>query len=53
MGKLRLGCTICMCSKGVLVLSVCIYKFWEFYFTNSIIVNYFVGFSNYALAVSY
>ena len=53
MGKLRLGCTICMCSNGVLVLSVCVYNFWEFCFINSIIVNYFVGFSNYALAVSY
>ena len=52
MGKLRLGCTICMCSNGVLVLSVCIY--WEFCFINNlIIVNYFVGFSNHALVVSY
>ena len=32
---------------------VCVYNFWEFCFINSIIVNYFVGFNNYALAVSY
>ena len=29
---------------------VCIYNYWEFYFINLRIVNYFVGFVNYALA---
>ena len=29
---------------------VCVYNYWEFYFINLRIVNYFVGFVNYALA---
>ena len=29
---------------------MCIYNYWEFYFINLRIVNYFVGFGNYALA---
>ena len=45
----------------ILVLSVCVYitigspfskkkkNYWEFYFINLRIVNYFVGFDNYAL----
>ena len=54
MWKLRLGFTICMRSNGVLVLSVCIYNFWEFCFINNlIIVNYFICISNYVLAVIY
>ena len=34
----------------ILVLSVCIYNYWEFCFIDLRIVNYFVGFGNYALA---
>ena len=30
---------------------VCVYNYWEFYFINLRIVDYFVGFVNYALAV--
>ena len=29
---------------------VCIYNYWEFYFINLRIVNYFVGLDNYALS---
>ena len=36
----------------VLVLSVCIYNFWDFCFINLRTMNYFVGFSNYAPVVS-
>ena len=34
----------------ILVLSVCIYNYWEFCFINLRIVNYFVSFGNYVLA---
>ena len=39
----------------ILVLSVCVrvYNYWEFCFINLRIVNYFVVFSNYALATQY
>ena len=29
---------------------VCVYNYWEFCFINLRIVNYFIGFGNYALA---
>ena len=34
----------------ILVMSVCVCNYWEFCFINLRIVNYFVGFGNYALA---